>query len=452
MEEDDRERPDLLLKTGIAMADVGYADTRVSEFFEKAAELAESHGDSITAGTALIRVYGDKWLRSGSGIGTEAIDRAIELLEGEPPSAELAEAYTTMAKHYMMQGDNDQQLLWVQKSLEIDEELGIDSSRGFSIRGIGRYGAGDVAGGMDDLRKSLDIAQSTQTSNLNLTTAFINLAEFSGKESGPAAAIEIYQEGIDLLESRGGDMSWGHAELMAKAFDLGHWDELIGEAEALLERWQGELVQYQPWAQSMMAAVYVWRGEVGEAEALSEKYLDRLREIEDLQLLTPALFISARIRSMKGDVAGAVELIDEAHSRTEGKFPLYRSTWLAEVVRLLVVADQLEKAENWMGDPVAPGKQSELNRRAATAVLAEAKGDLESASAEYAEAAAAWQEFGSALEEALAHYGASHCFSGLGRDREAEEHAEQARAIFDRLGAASMIADMDGESDQAAAL
>jgi tetratricopeptide (TPR) repeat protein len=452
MEEDDWERPDLLIKTGIAMSDVGRADARVSEFFEKAAELAVAKGDRITAGTALIRVYGDKWLRSGSGIGTETIDRAIKLLEGEAPSAELAEAYTTMAKHYMMQGDNDQQLLWAQKSLEIDEKLGIDSSRGFSLRGIGRYGAGDVAGGMDDLRKSLDIAQSTQTSNLNLTTAFINLAEFLGKESGPAAAIEIYQEGIDLLESRGGDMSWGHAELMAKAFDLGHWDELIGEAEELLERWQGELVLYEPWAKSMMAAVYVWRGEVAEAQVLSEKYLDRLREIEDLQLLTPALFISARIRSMKGDVAGAVELIDEAHSRTGGKFPLYRSTWLAEVVRLLVVADQLEKAEIWMGDPVAPGKQSELNRRAATAVLAEAKGDLELASAQYVDAAAAWQEFGNALEEALAHKGASQCFKRLGRDREAKGHAEQARVILDRLGAVSMIADMDGQSDQSAAL
>jgi hypothetical protein len=68
------------------------------------------------------------------------------------------------------------------------------------------------------------------------------------------------------------------------------------------------------------------------------------------------------------------------------------------------------------------------------------------------DSAAAWQEFGNPLEEALAHYGASRCFSGLGRDREADGHAEQAQVIFDRLGAAPMIADMDGESDQAAAL
>jgi class 3 adenylate cyclase/tetratricopeptide (TPR) repeat protein len=452
MEEDDRERPQLLFNTGMAMADVERANERVSEFFEKAAELAESQGDRITAGIALSEVHRENWIRSGSGIGTETIDRAIELLEAEPPSAELAAAYSTKAAHYMMQGDNDLQLRWVQKSIEIDEELGIDSSRGFSIRGIGRYGAGDVFGGMDDLRKSLDIAKSSQTSNLHLATAFINLAMFTGLEAGPAAAIEIYQEGIDLLEPRGANMSWTHAELMWVDFDLGHWDELIGEAESLLERWQGVLVQYEPWAQSMMAAVHVWRGEVAEAQELHEKYLNRLREIEDPQLLTPALGISAQIRLMQGDKAGAVELIDEFYTRTEGKLPLYRSLRLAEVVRILVAADQLEKAEIWMGDPVAPGKQSELNRRAATAVLAESRGDLESASAEYVDAAAAWQEFGNALEEALAHYGASRCFSGLGRDREAEGHAEQARVIFDRLGAASMTADMDGESGQAAAL
>jgi len=452
MEEDDREGPQLLFKTGIAMADVGRANERVAEFFEKAAELAESQGDRITAGIALSEVHRENWIRLGSGIGTETIDRAIELLEAEPPSPELGAAYSTRAAHYMMQGDNDLQLRWAQKSIEIDEKLEIVSSRGFSIRGIARYGAGDVAGGLDDLRKSLDIAQSTQTSNLYLTTAFINLASFTGFEAGPAAAIEIYQEGIDLLEPRGADMSWAHAELMWADFDLGHWDELIAEAQSLLDRWQGQLAQFEPWAQSMMASVHVWRGEVAEAQALSEKYLDRLREIEDLQLLTPALFISARVRSMQGDKTGAVELIDEFYSKTENKSSLYRAGGLAEVVRLLVAADQLDKAEMWVAGSEAPGKQSELSRRAAKAVLAEAKGDLESASAEYVDSAATWQEFGNALEEALAHYGASRCFSGLGRDRVAEGHAAQARIIFERLGAAPMIADMDGESDQAAAL
>jgi len=449
--EDDRKRPDLLLKTGLAMADLGRANVRVSEFFEKAAELAEAQGDRITAGAALMQVSQDNWIRSGSGIGAETIDRAIGLLEAEPPSPELAAAYAERAKHSMMQGDNDPQLRWAEKSIEINEELEIESSRGLSIRGIARYGTGEVAGGMEDLRKSLDIAKGTQTTNLNLTTAFVNLASFAGLEAGPAAAIEIYQEGIDLLEPRGADMSWAHAELMWTDFELGHWDELIGEAESLLERWQGESVQYEPWAQSQMASVHVWRGEIAEAQALSEQYLDRLREIEDLQLLAPALVISARIRLAQGDKSGAVGLIDEFYSRTEGKLSLYRAQSIAEVMRLLVAVDQLDKAEMWMADPVAPGKLSELNRRAARATLAEAKGDVESASSEYVNAAEAWQEFGNPLEEALAHYGASRCSSGLGRDREATEHAEQARVIFDRLGAASMTADLDGEADQAAA-
>ncbi len=202
----------------------------------------------------------------------------------------------------------------------------------------------------------------------------------------------------------------------------------------------------------MMAAVHVWRGEVAEAQALSEKYLDRLREIEDLQLLVPALGISARIRLMQGDKTGAVELIDEFYSRTEDKLSLYRANGLAEVVRMLVAADQPDKAEMWMASSEAPGKQSELNRRAAAAILAESRGDIDSSSAEYVDAAEAWREFGNALEEGLAHDGASRCFKGLGRDRDSAEHAEQARVICERLGATLMIADMDGESDQAASL
>ncbi len=142
MEEDDQKRPGLLIKTGMAVDDVGRASIRMIEFYEEAAELAEAQGDRVTAGSALRRVHLSNWLRSGSGIGVETIDRAIELLEAEPPSPELAEAYATRAGHYMMQGDNDLQLRWAQKSIEIDEKLDIESSRGFSIRGIARYGAG----------------------------------------------------------------------------------------------------------------------------------------------------------------------------------------------------------------------------------------------------------------------------------------------------------------------
>jgi ATP/maltotriose-dependent transcriptional regulator MalT len=240
---------------------------------------------------------------------------------------------------------------------------------------------------------------------------------------------------------------------MRSYFDLGHWDELIAEAESLLERWQGESVLYEPWAQSQTAAVHVWRGEVAEAQALSEKYLDRLREIEDLHLLIPALATTARILYVQGEDSSALDLIDEAYHLTEGKALIYTAMYLPDVVRILVGAREIQKAEGWISHAEdGSGRQIELAVASAQAIMAEAEGDLESAAAMYEENAGNWRDFGHALEEAMASLGAGRCLIGIGRDKEAEVHLASARIIFERLGAAPMIAEIDDESDQAAAL
>lgn len=449
MEYDDPRRPEALVKAGEAEADLG----RISagDLFTEAASLAESQGNNLVAGRALRRLHLAGWFAEGSGHGTEEIDHAIELLEALPASDELAHAYTTRAGHFMVQGETDKQLHWAQKAMDVHQELGGGSSRGsdrgLSIRGIGRYADGDVAGGMQDLAKALDIALEEQESNLYIATGYVNLAGFTWWEDGPGAANALYQEAIDLLEARGADMSWAHAEMMWTCFDSGDWDKVISIADELLDQWEGQSVQFIPWAQSQKAEVYLWRGDLARARALEEESLPRLREIQDLQLLAPALAVSARIHLASGDQQRAREVVDEWLASTEGK--PYRSRNLSDIVQVVIATGGVDRARS-LAEGEGNGRRNRLKVQTSRAVVEEASGALERALEIYSDVASQWEEFGHVLETGLALYGVARCMTAL--DRDPTEELAAAREAFEALGARPMVDEIDGRSDQAAAL
>jgi class 3 adenylate cyclase len=452
MSDDDPSRPMVMVKAGLALADVGTGSPL--DLYQEAAELALTNGDRVTAGHALRLAHISRWFSSGTGAGTEDLDRAIEILEAESASEHLAEAYITRAGYHMMRGDLDEQLAWSEKGTALAEELGLDDvrGRGLSIRGIARFQGGDVDGGMADLEESLRIAEEGAPTAHRLATAHVNLADHTWMERGPVAALEIYHRGIEKVEARGGDASWAKAETMWANWDLGDWDGVIRTADALIEQWADASVQYVPWAMSYRAAVHVWRGEGAEAAALQADYLPGIREIGDLQLLTPALVFAARTELARGNEAEAARLLDEVIAVTEGRSAIYRGWLVADAVRQLVAIGEGAKAAALVAGSESPGRRNELGVAAARAILAEAGGDFERALAQYESVAAGWADFGFVLEHALALYGAGRCLSELGRNDEAADRFDAAREIFVTLGATPMVDAIDEIGDQAAAL
>ena len=451
MDPDDAARPEVLIAAGEAMGGAGLGSP--IETYEEAAALARDNGDRVTAGHALRMLHLARWFASGSGAGTDAIDEAIELLEQEPPSEQLADAYNTRAANYMIRGELEEQLVWAERAIALAEEQGFAMSvRSFSVRGIARYHLGDTEGGMEDLRRSLANADDAGGSLRTLAVAYVNLADHTWIDEGPAAAEEIYRTGIERVEARGGDHSWAKAEMLWTGFDLGHWDEVLARADGLLEQWEGESVQYVPWARSFRARVKVWTGNVSEAAALQDDYLPALREIEDLQLVAAALVISARIEIARGDPTAAVALLDECFSRTEGKTLMFRGLYLTEAMRLLIATGNVEKARDWAAGSIGPGLRNEISVATADAMLAEVDGDHEGALGQYEAVAVDWADFGFVLEQALALYGASRSLAALSRPAEAADQLAVAREILVELGAQPTIDEIDGVANQAAAL
>jgi hypothetical protein len=88
---------------------------------------------------------------------------------------------------------------------------------------------------------------------------------------------------------------------------------------------------------------------------------------------------------------------------------------------------------------------------AANAALAEARGDLQAADA-YAEAADRWERFGVVPEQAFALLGQGRCLVGLARPTEAVHVLDQAREIFDSLGAEPALGETDALLQEAISL
>ena len=104
------------------------------------------------------------------------LQEAIEVLETQEPGPELARAYSAMAGHRYVAGENRAALPWADKALALADELGMEGEAVLALqyRGAARAQAGD-SGGLEDLREALrrglELGPGTETS-----IAYNNLA------------------------------------------------------------------------------------------------------------------------------------------------------------------------------------------------------------------------------------------------------------------------------------
>jgi class 3 adenylate cyclase/tetratricopeptide (TPR) repeat protein len=448
---DDPGRAEVLILAGQAMGELGFGSA--IELHQEAAELAKANGDRLTAGQAQLLYAEGLRFKLGVSAGEEALDEAIALLEPEAPSEYLAAAYLERAAGHMLQGDLDSQTEWAERGIELADRLGLDEAkgRGLSIRGVARFDAGDIDGGMADLEESLMIADASSVRGIHVMHAHVNLADYTRWAIGPAPAQEIYERGIKKAQERGTDWSWSAAETMWTLFDLGRWDEVLATGDHLVNG-REEGTQIRAWAQSIQALVSTWRGDLETADALHAEYLPGLREIGDPQQFAPALITAAKTKLAQGDAAEAGLLLDEFIAITEEKSQAFRQRQFTLAVWLLTALGEIDTARDLRGSLTSPALRIRLNVATADAVIAEAAGDTEGALQQYEEVAGDWADYGHVLEHALARFGAGRCLLALGRTDEAAARLGEAREILVGLGAAPTIAEIDALGDQAAAL
>jgi tetratricopeptide (TPR) repeat protein len=443
---DHPDRPRIVAGTARAAFQAGRVEDAAAAYEEAIAGFAQ-HGDVRGQGEALNRLCSALWDQGETRRARAVLLQAIELLEPEGPTPELCSSYAQMAADRVLSGHSEEAPAWADKALALAEQFGglpEVKVQALDYRGMARCDLSDF-GGLDDLRQALQLAQEVGAGN-DAAVLYINLAGPLWLADGPAAALETCRTGIDFAERRGlaRTAMWIRGASFGPLADLGRWDELLALADEVIAQERTHGGYQSVGAATHKAHILLWRGETAAAQPLVQEILSQARDIDDLQILIPALVAAALVERARGDLRLALHPIQEinrvAHERGGGQF--YLGLYIADLVRTCMAAGQQILAVQLIEHAPTRAARHQHARLTAQAVLTEARGDLHKAAGLYEQVAERWTQYGHVLERGQGLLGAGRCLLRLNRPQAAPK-LQDARTSFAALGARPLLAETD---------
>jgi class 3 adenylate cyclase/tetratricopeptide (TPR) repeat protein len=424
--------------TSLGWRSGGMTSDEALEEYRTAGREAMEAGDPRLAARVLRRIYYQLGLRGDTAGAHDALEQAIALVEQDGGAKEvLAELYACRSEAEMFAGRSEDSLRWAERALELPHTDTV-ALMALHLRGNARCETGDL-GGVDDLRRALEIAEDSGVA-IDIVTSYSYLLEWVGLEDGPSTGLPMNRATVDLCRRRGieGQGMWSRAEGLWLRFDAGLWDELLDEVRDL-EAWaeaHGD-AQITTVARLYRGRVLTLRGEADTAVALADGFMPVARQIEDLQVLAPALVVAVVAHAAAGDPPAAAALAEEFDLATADGPTEYRELYLPEVVRALIGAGEAGLAAHIVGDRPVHVRRTRLAVTSSNAMLAEARSDLDTAVERFGEAAEGWEAWGGRFEHAHALAGLARSLEALGRGDAGVDPATRARSIFESLRVAA---------------
>jgi class 3 adenylate cyclase/tetratricopeptide (TPR) repeat protein len=451
---DDIKGPEILLKLGKAANYAGRLE-KANAYFTQAFDLFRETGAVRGEADARLWLAGTAW-DTGKGLERirHQIARSITQLEELAPGHELVVAYAMTAEDALMVGELEKAGEWADKARTIAEEIG-DFRWALAARmqkASARCQSGDLDA-VNELREGYEESGSLGWGE-EMAATCIELSYWLWLTKSPTTGLQMIEEGIKRSEERGliGRSVHARASSLWMLFDIGHWDELlrIGQLTVQLSQQQNQ-GPAEVIALPQMAQTLAWRQQLDQASRLSEKALSMARRMETLPTLALCLIISGVIAHMQEDSEAAVDLVEELDRATIHSAP-WRSRYLPAALRVLISAGEVEKAISFADGLEVAAARDRYCVLTGRAILAETQGLTEDARDFYAQAAEQWADYGFVLEEGQAHLGLARCLIVGGNGQAAVQPLHKARAIFSRLGAGRLIAEVDRHLGKATAL
>jgi class 3 adenylate cyclase/tetratricopeptide (TPR) repeat protein len=404
-------------------------------------------GNRVGEGDAMVRLANLLWWRGETERGRMLMQKALELLQAEPPGPELARCFAEIATDRMTAGRLDEVKEWTDRALALAERLGDRAlePRPLSFRGMARCYLGDFDG-IADVRAALDVSLEEGLSR-DSARAHAMLTELLWASEGTAAALETSRAGAALADHRGiTDMTAScRCSGVGPLFELGRWDEMLSLADEVVEWSLGRGLGYiavmaEPWT----AQVFAMRGDVERAASLAAGFLPAAREIGEAQVFVPALVSAALTLVARGDADAAASLVEELEE-SASEVEWYRAHHLTDLVRVCLAAGRGGLASSLVNGTAETAARRRLSVRTSRALLAEADGSFAEAAATFEDAAAGWEAYGNVVEQGLALLGAGRCLQPSDASR-AGSLLTRARAVFEGLGAEGLVEETSVES------
>ncbi len=426
------EDPALLERWGLAVQLQGRLE-EARQVLGRALEQYRERGDSVAVGRVLTRL-GNVSHRLGDPQCEEMLAEAIELLEAQPPGAELVSAYTYSAGRGLFTRDTPRVLQGSAKALALAAQLGLpEPAFALHIRGLARGGEE----GLEDLRRALQLALEQ---GLGRETAVIhgNLALAIWTCHGPPLAFEACNDTIAFCDRRGiADVGLQNRSSLPQLLaELGRTEEALTEAGLIAEPLEASGDMSWISLRTLQLALLAERGSTEQALDVDE-LVEAARQTDLAGMIGTALAAAARSQLARGLPERALALLWELEER--GSVHGAELGWL---VRITLVLGDAALAERLAGCLALDDLGEQHAFASAQAQLAEAAGDHAAAADLYSQAAVSWEQFGNVPERAYALLGQGRCLLALG-DPAAEQPLAEARVLFAAMGYEPALAETD---------
>ena len=445
------ERAPILVRWGDALRqEARYAEAVPA--LEEAIDAFRERDEVRDAGTAMLILAGTLITSDEASTGLDVTDRAVRLLETEPPGPELVRAYGDIAStRANITSDLSEAIRWAEKAMALSRELGLgEDARGLGVRGSARCDLGDV-GGLDDLRRAIvlglerglgrDVA--LHRNNLGIALSLI---------VGPIDARRELELGLEFAERRGIEEFVFAIEgsIIEQLYELGDWDRLLARVDRMNDRVEAQgatwdLLVTRP----VQARIFTSRGRLEEAARLVSWMLPASRDQGVTPLRVSSLAVGVDFSLATGDRAAGLELAAELESIPNVREAWSLPTYLPGLVRTVIALGDQHLAGRLI-DGVRPVSQFHQHSLAMVeAEFTEARGDLERAATLYGDASERWERFRVVPELGHALLGQGRCLKAAGSSA-ADAILREARRVFSGLGARPRVAEIDALLQQAA--
>ena len=353
------------------------SDEALEEYRTAEREAMEA-GDPRLAARVLRRIYYQLGLRGDTAGAHDALEQAIALVEHDAGAQEvLAELYACRSEAEMFAGRSEDSLRWAERALELPAPRR-SPLMALHLRGNARCETGDL-GGVDDLRRALEIAEGSGVA-IDIVTSYSYLLEWVGLEDGPSTGLPMNRATVDLCRRRGieGQGMWSRAEGLWLRFDAGLWDELLDEvagprrvgrgARRRADRHGGPALPGAGARPPRRRRRRRSRSPTRSCRSLARSRTCRCwrRRSWSRWWRTPPP-ATRRPRS---------SLAEEFHVATAEGPTEYRELYLPEVVRALIGAGEAGLAARIVGDRPVHVRRTRLAVASSHAMLAEARGEF----------------------------------------------------------------------------
>jgi len=266
----------------------------------EALALHRARGDRVREGDSHRWLSRLAWFAGDRAVAVGQARRAVELLEAEPPGAELAMAYSNQAQLCMLADDARGAIESGSRAIELAERLGETETLVHALNNVGAAEAcRNLTGGGEKLKRSLALALESGMEE-HVARAYTNLGAGAVRARRYAAADRHLSAGIAYCEEHDLD-AWAaymSGWLARMHFEQGRWNEAADHASRILLG-AGLAVPSRIIPLTVLGQLRARRGDPHPWDLLDEA-LELARRTQELQRLAPVAAARAEARWLDG--------------------------------------------------------------------------------------------------------------------------------------------------------